>query len=69
MTIAIYMKPAGCFGCNRTKELFAAKGVPFVEVCITTNEAALEYITEELQYARSRWLCTSSTTVSITGQG
>jgi glutaredoxin-like protein NrdH len=52
MTITIYTKPAGCFGCNKTKELFKAQGVPFVEVDITTNQAALEYITEELQYAQ-----------------
>ncbi|ALE04824.1 glutaredoxin (plasmid) [Arthrobacter sp. ERGS1:01] len=53
MTITIYMKPAGCFGCDKTKALFTAQGVPFVEVDITTNEAALEYITEELQYAQA----------------
>ena len=51
--VIIYSKPVGCFGCTKTKALFERAGVPFVEVDITVNAAALEYITEELGYAQA----------------
>ncbi|GAB3522838.1 glutaredoxin family protein [Arthrobacter monumenti] len=53
MTITIYTKPQGCFGCAKTKDLFKAAGVAFTEVDINTNEQALEYISEELGYAQA----------------
>lgn len=53
MQLTIYTKPAGCFQCSKTKDLFAAQGVPFLEVDITTNAAALEYVTAELGYAQA----------------
>lgn len=51
--LTIYTKPAGCFQCSKTKDLFAAQGVPFLEVDITTSAAALEYVTAELGYAQA----------------
>ena len=51
--LTIYTKPTGCFGCNKTKQLFAEAGVPFQEVDITTNEEAFLYITEELGYSQA----------------
>lgn len=51
--LIIYTKPAGCFQCSKTKDLFAAQGVPFLEVDITTNAAALEYVTAELGYTQA----------------
>lgn len=53
MTITIFEKPTGCFGCKKTKELFDAAGVQFVTVDITTNDQALAYITEELGYSQA----------------
>lgn len=53
MTITLYTKPAGCFGCAKTKELFTTAGIPFTEVDITANAAALEYVSEELGYAQA----------------
>ncbi len=52
MTLTIYTKPAGCFGCAKTKQKFAEAGLDFREVDITTNQAAFEYITEELGYSQ-----------------
>jgi glutaredoxin-like protein NrdH len=52
MTLTIYTKPAGCFGCAKTKQKFAEAGIAFHEVDITTNEGALEYITAELGYSQ-----------------
>lgn len=52
MTVTIYTKPSGCFGCNKTKQLFTEAGLSFHEVDITTNEAAFVYITEELGYSQ-----------------
>lgn len=51
--LTIYTKPAGCFQCTKAKDLFAAQGVPFLEVDITINAAALEYVTAELGYAQA----------------
>lgn len=52
MTLTLYTKPS-CFGCTKTKELFTRAGIPFSEVDITANEAAFEYITEELGYSQA----------------
>ncbi len=52
MTLTIYTKPAGCFGCAKTKQKFAEAGLDFNEVDVTTNQAAFEYITEELGYSQ-----------------
>jgi glutaredoxin-like protein NrdH len=52
MTLTIYTKPSGCFGCTKTKQKFAEAGLPFREVDVTTSQAALDYITEELGYSQ-----------------
>ncbi|MBT2523235.1 glutaredoxin family protein [Arthrobacter sp. ISL-28] len=52
MTLTIYTKPSGCFGCTKTKQKFVEAGLPFREVDITANQAAFEYITEELGYSQ-----------------
>jgi glutaredoxin-like protein NrdH len=52
MTVTIYTKPVGCFGCTKTKQKFTAAGVAFTEVDVTANQAAFEYITEELGYSQ-----------------
>ena len=52
MTLTIYTKPAGCFGCTKTKQKFAEAGIDFHEVDVTSNPAAFEYITEELGYSQ-----------------
>jgi glutaredoxin-like protein NrdH len=51
MTLTIYTKPSECFGCTKTKQKFVEAGLPFREVDVTTNQAALDYITEELGYS------------------
>lgn len=51
MAITIYTKPAGCFQCSKTIEKFEDAGLTPKTVDITTDDAALEYITEELGYA------------------
>ncbi|MFF2300716.1 glutaredoxin family protein [Arthrobacter sp. NPDC058127] len=51
--LTIYTKPKGCFGCNKTKQLFTEADVTFQEVDITTNEDAFLYITEELGYSQA----------------
>ena len=52
MTLTIYTKPVGCFGCAKTKQKFAEAGLDFDEVDVTNNQAAFEYITEELGYSQ-----------------
>lgn len=52
MTLTIYTKPAGCFGCTKTKQKFAEAGIAFHEVDVTINPAGIEYIAEELGYAQ-----------------
>lgn len=52
MTLTIYTKAAGCFGCAKTRQKFTDAGLAFVEVDVTTNPAAFEYITEELGYSQ-----------------
>lgn len=51
--LTIYTKPAGCFQCSKTKDLFAAQGVPFLEVDITADAAAFEYVTAGLGYTQA----------------
>lgn len=53
MTLTLYIKPSGCFGCEKTKQKFTEAGVEFTAVDITTNPGALEYITEELGYSQA----------------
>jgi glutaredoxin-like protein NrdH len=52
MTLTIYTKATGCFGCAKTKQKFTDAGIAFHEVDVTTSPAAFEYITEELGYSQ-----------------
>lgn len=52
MTLTLYIKPEGCWQCTKTKDLFTKAGVQFDTVDVTTNDNALAYITEELNYAQ-----------------
>ncbi|MEG9250350.1 glutaredoxin family protein [Arthrobacter sp. Soc17.1.1.1] len=53
MTLTLYIKPEGCFGCDKTKQKFTEAGISFTTVDITTNDNALAYITEELGYTQA----------------
>lgn len=48
--VKVYTKPA-CMQCEMTKTVLKAKGIEFELVDVTINEAALEYVTEELGYS------------------
>lgn len=52
IAVTIYTKP-GCFGCQKTEEKFASAGVPLTLVDITTNDAAREYVVDELGYMQA----------------
>ncbi|WIB72575.1 glutaredoxin family protein [Curtobacterium sp. MCBD17_026] len=51
-SVTIYTKP-DCFKCDRTKKFLSQKGVPYREVDVTTNDAALDYVTQELGYSEA----------------
>lgn len=53
MTVTVFEKPTGCFGCKKTKQLFTDAGVEFVAVDITTDDEALAYIQDELGYSQA----------------
>ncbi|ALE04887.1 glutaredoxin [Arthrobacter sp. ERGS1:01] len=53
MAVTIYSKPAGGFGYTKTRELFNAAGIENVLVDITTNAAALEYVSEKRGYSQA----------------
>lgn len=52
MTLTIYTRPAGCFGCTKTRQKFIDAGIAFTEVYVTTSQATFEYITDELGYSQ-----------------
>ncbi|BCW73646.1 glutaredoxin family protein [Arthrobacter sp. NicSoilB8] len=52
MTLTIYAKAVGCFGCAKTRQKFTDVGIAFTEVDVTANPGAFEYITEELGYSQ-----------------
>jgi glutaredoxin-like protein NrdH len=49
MALTVYSKPA-CVQCTMTYRVLEKKGIEYTTVDITTNPAALAYITEELGY-------------------
>lgn len=49
-TVTVYSKP-NCTQCSATKRQLDARGIGYVEVDITQDAAALEYVSEELGYA------------------
>lgn len=48
----IYTKP-DCRQCDDTKSYFDRKGITYASVDITTNPAALQYISEDLGYSQA----------------
>jgi len=50
MALTVYSKPA-CVQCTMTYRVLDKKGIEYTTVDITTNPAALAYITEELGYS------------------
>jgi len=51
--VTIYTTGPGCFGCKKTIELFDAAGVTHTIVNIRENDAAREYVTEDLGYMQA----------------
>lgn len=50
MALTVYSKPS-CVQCTMTYRVLEKKGIEYITVDITTNPAALAYITEELGYS------------------
>jgi len=50
MALTVYSKPS-CVQCIMTYRVLEKKGIEYTTVDITTNPAALAYITEELGYS------------------
>lgn len=48
--VTVYSKPT-CVQCSATRRALPANGIDYEEVDVTTNDAALEYVTEELGYS------------------
>ncbi|MGZ0069856.1 glutaredoxin domain-containing protein [Microbacterium arborescens] len=48
--LTVYTTGPACGKCTMTKNMLKGKGIPFVEVNITDNPAAYEYVTSELGY-------------------
>lgn len=48
--VTVYSKPA-CVQCTATKRALDTKSIRYLEVDLTTNDAALEYVTEDLGYS------------------
>ncbi|MCJ1675688.1 glutaredoxin-like protein NrdH [Rathayibacter sp. VKM Ac-2929] len=50
MVLVVYSKPS-CVQCTRTYRVLEKEGIEYTVVDITTNPAALAYVTEELGYS------------------
>lgn len=51
-TVTVYSKPA-CVQCTATKRALENKGIRYEEIDLTTHDAALEYVTEDLGYSQA----------------
>lgn len=49
-SVTVYTTGPSCMRCTMTKTALAKKGVDFVEVDIRENDAARQYVTEDLGY-------------------
>ncbi|WP_417512498.1 glutaredoxin family protein [Microbacterium sp.] len=49
--IRVYTTGPSCGKCQMTKRLLTSRGIPYVEINIREDEAAREYVTEELGYS------------------
>lgn len=50
-TITVYTTGPSCGKCTMTKLMLKSKGIPYVEINITEDPAARDYVTEELGYS------------------
>lgn len=62
-TVTVYFKPA-CVQCTATKRALDTQGIRYEEIDLTTSDAALEYVTEDLGYSQVPSL---SPTITTTG--
>lgn len=51
LTLTVYTTGPACGKCAMTKNMLRGKGIPFVEVDLRENDAAREYVVEELGYS------------------
>lgn len=51
-TVTVYSKPA-CVQCTATKRALDSKSIRYEEIDLTTSDAALEYVTEDLGYSQA----------------
>lgn len=51
-TVTVYSKPA-CVQCTATKRALNNQGIRYEEIDLTTHDAALEYVTEDLGYSQA----------------
>lgn len=53
MTVTVYSTGPSCIRCTMTKRVLDQKGIEFAEVNIRDNDAAREYVVEELGYTEA----------------
>ncbi|KAF2418200.1 glutaredoxin family protein [Microbacterium sp. B35-30] len=51
--ITVYTTGPACMRCTLTKRMLAQKGVRFIEVDIRDNQAAREYVVDDLGYTEA----------------
>lgn len=51
--VIVYSTGPTCVQCGLTYRVMASKGITYTVVDVTTNKAALEYITEDLGYSQA----------------
>lgn len=52
LSVVVYTTP-GCGQCITTKRHLDSQGIPYEPVDVSTNAAALEYVTEDLGYSQA----------------
>lgn len=50
--VRVFVKPTGCFGCNKTKELLVRYGVDHEAIDITADPEMLKFVTDVLGFQR-----------------
>lgn len=53
MNIIVYSTGPACVRCRLTKDVLTRKGIPYTEVDIRENQAARDYVVEELGYTEA----------------
>lgn len=49
--IRVYTTGPSCGKCQMTKRMLTSRGIPYIEINIREDDAAREYVTEELGYS------------------